>query len=75
MDFIGNSLYQSALWDEKSVYPEIESGFAFEPPLNDVYVGTFNDQSFNQDVNESAILKIKYYNPPNLIFQHPPVKG
>ena len=29
MDFDATSLYTSALYDEKSVYPKIESGFAF----------------------------------------------
>ena len=40
--------------------------------MNDVYVEGFNIQSFHQDGNESAILEKKYYNPPNLIFQHLP---
>ena len=74
MDFDATSLYPSAMWDEKSVYPKIESGFAFKPHMNDVYVEAFNNQSFNEDGDESAILTIKYYNPPDLIFQHLPVK-
>ena len=75
MDFDATCLYLSAMWDEKSVFPKIESGFAFKPQMNDVYVEAFNNQTFNQDGNESATLKIKYYNPPDLIFQHLPVKG
>ena len=74
MDFDATSLYPSAMWDEKSVYPKIESGFAFKPSMNDVYVEAFNNQTFNEDGDESAILTIKYYNPPNLIYQHLPVK-
>ena len=74
MDFDATSLYPSAMWDEKSVYPKIESGFAFKPHKNDVYVEAFNNQSFNDDGEESAILTIKYYNPPDLIFQHLPIK-
>ena len=74
MDFDATSLYPSAMWDEKSVYPKIETGFAFKPHMNDVYVEAFNNQTFNEDGGESAILTIKYYNPPNLIFQHLPVK-
>ena len=74
MDFDATSLYPSAMWDENSVYPKIESGFAFKPHMNNVYVEAFNNQTFNQDGDESAILTIKYYNPPNLIFQHLPVK-
>ena len=74
MGYDGNSLYPSAMWDEKSTYPKIETGFAFKPHMNDVYVKAFNDQTFNEDGDESAILTIKYYNPPGLIFQHLPVK-
>ena len=74
MDFDATSLYPSAMWDENSVYPKIESGFAFKPHMNSVYVEAFNNQTFNQDGDESAILRIKYYKPRNLIFQHLPVK-
>ena len=74
MDFDFTSLYPPAMCDENSVYPKIETGFAFKPHMNDVYVEAFNNQTFNQDGDESAILKINYYNPPNLIFQHLPVK-
>ena len=74
MDFDATSLYPSAMWDEKSVYPKIGSGFAFKPHMNNVYVEAFNNQTFNQDGDQSAILRIKYHNPPNLIFQHLPVK-
>ena len=74
MDFDATSLYPSAMWDQNSVYPKIETGFAFKPHMNNVYVEAFNNQTFNQDGDESAILRIKYYNPRNLIFQHLPVK-
>ena len=33
-----------------------------------------NNQTYNQDGDESGILRIKYYNPRNLIFQHLAVK-
>ena len=36
MDFDATSLYPSAMWDEKSVYPKIESAFAFQPHMNNV---------------------------------------
>ena len=42
--------------------------------MNHVYVEAFNNQSFNEGGDESAILTIRYYNPPNLIFHHLPVK-
>ena len=74
MGYDGNSLYPFAVFDEKCTYPKIETGFAFKPHMNDVYVKAFNDQTFNEDADESAILRIKYYNPPDLVFQHLPVK-
>ena len=72
MDFDATSLYSSTMWDEISVYPEIETRFAFRLHMNKTYVDAFNDQIFNEDGNESVILRIKYYNPPNLISQHLP---
>ena len=33
MDFDATSLYPSALWDEMSVYPKIETRFAFKPHM------------------------------------------
>ena len=69
MDYDATSLYPSAMWDQNRVHPKIESGFCFQPDMNDVYVEAFNNQTFNEDGNEHAILRIKYYNPPNLTFQ------
>ena len=74
MDYDAKSLYPSAMWDENSVYPKIETGLTLKTNLNDVYLEAFNNQTFNQDGDESTILGMKYYNPPNLIFQHLPVK-
>ena len=70
-DFDAVSLYPSAMWDEKSIYPRIETGYAYTPDMNDELVNKFNTGNFNQG---SAILKIKYYNPKNLIVQHLPFK-
>ena len=42
--------------------------------MNNVYVEAFNNQTFNQDGDEFAILRMKYYNLRDLIFQHLPVK-
>ena len=61
MDFDAASLYPSAGWDEKSVYPKIETGFAFKPHKKNVYVKAFNDQNFIEDGDESAILKVKIF--------------
>ena len=70
MDFDATRVYRSAKWDEKPVYPKLETGFAFKPHMKIVYVKEFNDQTCNQDGNEYAILKIKCHIPPNLIFEH-----
>ena len=47
MDFDKTSLYLSAMWDQNSVYPKIEAGFAFKPHMNIVYVEAFNNQTSN----------------------------
>ena len=65
------SLYPSAMWDENSIYPRIETGYAFTPDMNDKLVKKLNIGNFNQG---SAFLKFKSYNPKNLIVQHLPVK-
>ena len=70
-DFDAFSLYPSAMWDEKSIYPRIETGYAFTRDMSDELVEKFDNQTFTQG---SAILKIKYYNPKNLIVQHLPIK-
>ena len=59
------------MWDKSSNYPKIERGYAFTPDMNDELVEKFNNHTSTQG---SAILKIKYFNPKNLIVQHPPVK-
>ena len=70
-DFDATSLYPSAMWDEKSIYPRTETGYSFTRDMNKYLVHRFNNQTFTQG---SAILKIKYYNPKNLIVQHLPVQ-
>ena len=74
MDYDATSLDPSAVWHENTVCLKIETGFAFKPHMNNVYVEAFNNQTFNQDGDESAILRIQLYHPRNLIFQHLPVK-
>ena len=74
MNFNATSLYFSAMYDEKSVNPKIRTGFVFKPHMNDVFVEAFRNLTFKQEGNERAVFKIKYYNPPNLIFQYLPVK-
>ena len=76
MDFDATSLYPSAMWDENSVYPnpKKKTGFGFKPHMNKTYVDAFNNQTFNEDGDESATIRIKHYNPSDLIFQQLPVK-
>ena len=74
MDSDSTSLYSSAMWVENSVYPKIETGFVFKRHMNTTFVDAFNNQTFNEDGDESALLAIKYYNPPDLMFQNLPVK-
>ena len=69
-DFDATSLYPSPMWEKVSVYSKIESGYASKSHMEDLIVNGFNNETFNQGGNDSAILRIKYYNPPNLIFQH-----
>ena len=59
------------MWDEKSINPRIEIGYAYTEDMRDDLVSKFNNGNFNQG---SAILKTKYYNPRDLIIQHLPVK-
>ena len=71
-DFEAVSLYPSAMSEEKSLFSRIENVYAFKLNMNDELVEKFNTQTFTQG---SAILKIKFYNPKNLIVQHLSVKG
>ena len=70
-DFDAVSLYPSAMRDKNSIYPRIERGFAFTSDMNDELNKKINKINFTQG---SAILKIKYFNPKNLIVNHLPVK-
>ena len=59
------------MWDEKSLYPRIETGYAYTKDFKDELVKKFNTDKLTHG---SAILKIKYYNPKNLIVQHLPLQ-
>ena len=74
MDFDATILCPSGLWDENSVYPKVRSGYTFRPQMNGIFVKDFENKFFYQDGNDSTISKIKYYNPPNIVFQHLLVK-
>ena len=68
------SFYPFGMWDQNSIFSKVENGFAIKLDLNEMYVEAFNNRTFNQDGNENAIIRIKFYKPPNLIFQHLLVK-
>ena len=59
-DFDATSLYPSATWDNDSDYPKMKTGYTFKTHMSDVFVSDFKNQTFNQDGNDSAILKTKY---------------
>ena len=59
------------MWDKNSIYPKLETGYAFEKIMNNELVEKFNNQTFTQG---SAILNIKSFNPKNLIVHYLPVK-
>ena len=61
-DFDALSLYAFAMWDEKSTFPKIETGYAFTVHMNDELIHTFNNQTFTQG---RAISNVFYYNPKN----------
>ena len=56
--------------DGNSVFAKTETGFAFKPHWKNIYEKTFNNQTFKQDGNESAISKMKNFNPLGLIVHH-----
>ena len=71
MDFNATSLYPSAMWDDESVHPEIETGYPVTPKMNDELLEMFSSGYFIQG---SAVFEVKCCNPPELIYQHLPVK-
>ena len=55
-EFDAVSLSPSAMWDNSSIYPRVESGYAFTKDMNVKLVEKFNTGKFNQG---SVILKMK----------------
>ena len=55
MDYDATSFYLFARYDDRSVYPKIETGYALTLVLNDENVDNFNNQTFTQG---SALLKL-----------------
>ena len=55
-DFDAVSLNSSAMWDESSIYPRIETGYAYTKNMNNRLAKKFNTGKFKEG---SDILKIK----------------
>ena len=43
------------MWDNNSIYPKTETGYAFITHKNHLIVNDFINNTFNQDGNEQAI--------------------
>ena len=56
---------------QKTIYPSIETAYAYRKDINNDLVGKFNTSGFNQG---SALSKIKYWIPKILFLQHLPNK-
>ena len=59
-DFGATSLYSSAMYDKKSVYPKIESGFAFKANMNNIFVEALTNQFFNRDESKNTVLELNF---------------
>ena len=68
MAFDATSLYPSAMVD--GLHPKIETGYAFTKDMNETIVNQFNS---GKKEFASAIIKVKYYNPEDIVIQHLPV--
>ena len=59
------------MWDLVSVYPRIETGYAYTKDMENESVEKFNTNNFTEG---GANIKMKFLNPEKLIVQHIPVK-
>ena len=73
-NFDATSLYSSAIYNGSNVYSKKGTGYVFKLLMNDIFVNDFIDKTFNQDGNDSAILKLNYYSSQNLTLQPLPVE-
>ena len=64
-----NSLYPSAMVDNDSIWPKIETAKAILPESSDLLCNIFNNNNWKK-LNKSGFFKVKYHNPDNLILQH-----
>ena len=56
MDFVATSLYHSAIRDENSVSPKIETGFAFKPHMIKTFVDAFKIKFLTK-----TVMNLLYY--------------
>ena len=67
MAFDGKSLYPSAMVDDESYYPRIETRYLFTPDKE--FLQQLNNRTSTQFKDQaSVILRVRYYNPKNLCF-------
>ena len=52
-NFDATRVYPCPMFDKSNVYPKTDTGFAFEPPMNDTFVNDFIFETYNQDGNDS----------------------
>ncbi|ESO85521.1 hypothetical protein LOTGIDRAFT_155008 [Lottia gigantea] len=71
MAFDANGLYPLVMSDLDSEYPKAESGRPFLPEENKEFVELFNEQKFRP---RTAILKVWFEYPTNMLFQPIPSK-
>ena len=57
LDYDATISCPTAVWDQNSVYPKIENGFAFKPDMNDVYVEALKNHIFDQNGNKAQFQK------------------
>ena len=61
------------MYDKSSVYPKIENSYVFKVPMKVVLLTIFEIKLLLRTVI-TAIFKLIYYDTPNLLLQHLPVK-
>ena len=71
MAYDGRSLYPSAIVDKDRYYPRIETGYLFTPDKKQNFINECKNRAFTQFRDQASfILRVRFYNPQNLIFQH-----
>ena len=75
MAFDGKKLYRSAMVDNISCTPRVETLYLFIRNKDLELFQQFNNRTLTQSKDQaSAFSSVMYYHPKNLTFQHFPVK-